>query len=72
MDKECNKEYKFFCLWMIYLVQEDCKDLYKHLKEFSNTVICDWFHPSNTDDAGEFVARAWRIFSSKKFRPCCC
>ena len=58
MGEHCNKPYKFFCLCLTYIVQQDCGDLYQHLMEFDNTVTCGWFDSSNTDDAAAFVARA--------------
>ena len=53
-----KKEHKLYCLWLTYIVQCGCKELYQHLLDFHGNVTCHWFDSVNTDRAGVLVDRA--------------
>ena len=59
------KTYTLYCLWLTYIVQCGCKELYQHLLDFHNNVTCHWFDSGNTDRAGVFVDRANAWFLRK-------
>jgi hypothetical protein len=63
-EKRC-KTYTLYCLWLTFIVQCDCKELYQHLMNFHDIVTCHWFDSVNTDPAGVFVDRANAWFLRK-------
>lgn len=64
-DLHIHKPCKLYCLWLTYIVQCDCKELYQQLMNFHDIVTCHWFDSVNTDPAGVFVDRANAWFLRK-------
>jgi hypothetical protein len=60
-----HKPCTLYCLWLTYIVQCDCKELYEQLMNFHDVVTCGWFDSVNTDPAGVFVDRANAWFLRK-------
>ncbi len=60
-DLHIHKPGKLYCLWLTYIVQCGCNELYQQLMNFHDIVTCHWFDAVNTDPAGVFVDRtnAW-------------
>jgi hypothetical protein len=65
LDTKRYKTYTLYCLWLTYVVQCDCKELYEQLMNFHDIVTCHWFDSGNTDPAGVFVDRANAWFLRK-------